>query len=113
MPQQPPPYLLTFMRRISRPKAARPVNVLAAGFKGAADVLFPPRAASIKNPWCGRLGAGVSIKAGCRCHQIWQKKGLEAEPAAITLRKFFHQALQTGPDETTEGSGLADRTREA
>lgn len=82
----------------SADKAARYVNVLAAGSKeGAADV--SAQAAAIKNAGVAAAGAGVSIEGLQGTIQMLAEKGLEAEPAGTALRKFF-LVLQTGPDET-------------
>lgn len=82
----------------SADKAARYVNVLAAGSKeGAADV--SAQAAAIKNAGVAAAGAGVSIEGLQGTIQMLAEKGLEAEPAGTALRKFFF-VLQTGPDET-------------
>lgn len=82
----------------SADKAARYVNVLAAGSKeGAADV--SAQAAAIKNAGVAAAGAGVSIEGLQGTIQMLAEKGLEAEPTGTALRKFF-LVLQTGPDET-------------
>lgn len=82
----------------SADKAARYVNVLAAGSKeGAADV--SAQAAAIKNAGVAAAGAGVSIEGLQGTIQMLAEKGLEAESAGTALRKFF-LVLQTGPDET-------------
>ena len=82
----------------SADKAARYVNVLAAGSKeGAADV--SAQAAAIKNAGVAAAGAGVSIEGLQGTIQMLAEKGLEAEPAGTALRKFF-LVLQAGPDET-------------
>lgn len=79
-------------------KAAKYVNVLAAGSKaGSASVAA--QTASIKNAGVAAATAGVTIEQLNGAIQTLAKKGIEAEPAGTALRKFF-LVLQTGADET-------------